>query len=129
MNVREAASERVRDAMVTRPKTLPADATVGDLRRLLANPRLLTVLLVEGTTFAGAVEREDVDEGLEDESPARALAVPELDTIGPDAPLREAVERLYDSWSRRLVVLDADGTSLLGLLCLKGDRAGLCRSG
>ena len=129
MSVRDAGLERVRDAMVTRPKTLPADATVADLRRLLANPRLLTVLLVEGTRFAGAVEREDVDDALANDVPARALTVPELETIGPDAPLQEAVERLDASGSRRMVVLDADGTTLLGLLCLKGDRAGFCRSG
>jgi CBS domain-containing protein len=126
MTVRETGQERVRDAMVTRPKTLPADATVRDLRRLLANPRLLTVLLVEGTAFAGAVEREDVGDELRGDAPARALAAPEVETIGPDAPLQQAVERLNALDARRLVVLDADGTSLAGLLCLKGDRAGFC---
>ena len=129
MNVREAGLERVRDAMITRPKTLPADATVGELRRLLANSRLLTVLLVEGATFAGAIEREDVGDELAPDAPARLLAARDVETIGPDAPLGEAVERLDASGSRRLVVLDDDGTSLLGLLCLKGDRAGFCRSG
>lgn len=129
MSAPDAAPELVRDAMVTRPKTLPAQATVGDLRALLANPRLLTVLLVEGTAFAGAIERDDVGDELADDAPARALAAPEVETIGADALLQDAVGQLDASGARRLVVLDADGTRLLGLLCLKGDRAGFCRSG
>jgi hypothetical protein len=37
-----AVGGRVRDVMVTRPKTLPTAATVSDLRRLFENPHAAT---------------------------------------------------------------------------------------
>ena len=36
----QATTRRVRDAMVTRPKTIPADATVGTLRALFEDPHV-----------------------------------------------------------------------------------------
>ena len=50
--------ERVADAMLARPKTLPASASVADLRRLFANPKVMTALLVDGAALAGVVDRD-----------------------------------------------------------------------
>jgi CBS domain-containing protein len=123
-----AADLRVRDAMVARPKTLPADATVGTLRALFANPHVTTALLVDSERFVGAIDRAQLPDGIPDDAPARALAVDRVPTIGPDAPLSEAFVVLDALGENRLVVLDPDGDRLRGLLCLTRDRRGFCQS-
>ena len=115
----------VRDAMVKRPKTLPADATVGDLRRLFDNPKVRTALLVDGERFAAAVERDDVAADADDAAPARSLAPATVDTVGPDEPLPAALERVGRTAERRLVVVEPDGR-LAGLLCPNEDATSFC---
>jgi predicted transcriptional regulator len=114
----------VRDVMVRRPKTLPADATVADLRRLFTNPHVATALLADNGAFAGAVDRHSVPADLPDSSPARELAT-SGDVIGPDASMASAVAQLEARGTDRLVVLD--GPELVGLVCLTKDRDGFCR--
>jgi predicted transcriptional regulator len=121
---RDAAPDaRVRDAMVTSPKTMPADGTVADLRAMFANRHV-----VDGSEFVGLVHRDEVNDDVPDERPARSLARREVATIGPDAPLAEALTVLDARADRRLVVLDPDGRTLRGLLCLTSDRDGFCVS-
>ena len=122
----EAPALRVRDVMVSRPKTLPAHATVGELRRLFANGHVRTALLADGAAFAGVVERADVPAGLPEGASARALARHDVQTVGPDTPAAEALEWLEATPERRLVVLDDDGVTLRGLVCLTADRQGFC---
>ena len=114
----------VRDVMVSRPKTLPAGASVGDLRRLFGNAHVMTALLVDGDAFAGAIDRHTVPSDVPDSSPARSLAT-SGDVIGPDASMASAVAQLEARGTDRLIVLD--GTSLVGLVCLTKDRDGFCR--
>jgi CBS domain len=114
----------VRDVMVSRPKTLPAGASVGDLRRLFGNGHVMTALLVDGDAFVGAVDRHSVPADLPDSSAARDLATAG-DVIRGDAPMAEAVSQLEALGTDRLVVLD--GPNLLGLVCLTKDGAGFCR--
>jgi len=114
----------VRDVMVSRPKTLPAGATVGDLRRLFSNAHVMTALLVDGDSFVGAVDRRSVPDDSPDHSSARDLAT-SGDVIGPEASMASAVARLEARGTDRLVVLD--GPNLVGLVCLTKDRDGFCR--
>lgn len=123
-----AARLRVRDAMVSRPKTVPADATVEDLRAMFANPHVRTALLVEGSRFVGVVHRDQLDDRIAGDSPAHALASRDVPTTDPDAPLSEAIAVLDARDEHRLVVLDPDGEQLCGLLCLTRDRNGFCQS-
>jgi CBS domain-containing protein len=123
-----AEGARVRDAMVSAPKTIRADGTVADLRALFANPHVLTALLVDGATFAGVIDREMLPPGVADDDPARGFARQDVPTVHPDAPLSEATRVLDATAARRLVVLDADGRTLRGLLCLTSDRDGFCQS-
>jgi predicted transcriptional regulator len=116
--------ELVRDVMVRRPKTLPAGATVGDVRRLFSNAHVMTALLVDGDSFVGAVDRHSVPDHTPDDSPARSLAT-SGDVIGPDHSMASAVAQLEARGTDRLVVLD--GPNLVGLMCLTKDRAGFCR--
>jgi CBS domain-containing protein len=127
---REVGDEaRVRDVMVHSPKTLPADCDVADVRRFFANPHHATALLVDGTDFAGAIERVDMSADTRDDAPARELAARDVETIQPDAPVSAAVARLDERSSHRLVVLDPDGRTLRGLVCLTRDRDGFCQAG
>lgn len=119
---------RARDVMVAAPKTVPADGTVRDLRATFGNPHVVTALLVDGTAFAGVVGRDALTDGAADDLPARALARTDVPTVTPDAPLEEASALLEETGLRRLVVLDRDGRTLRGLLCLTPDRSGFCRS-
>jgi predicted transcriptional regulator len=116
----------VRDVMLSRPKTLPADATVADLRRLFANPRVETAVLVDRSRFVGVIDREGVDEVLPDDVPARSLARGDGVTIGADATVADAMARLDANRASRLVVVGDDGVTLQGLLCLNTRRTGFC---
>ena len=123
-----AAGLRVRDAMVAAPKTVPADATTGDLRTLFANVHVRTALLVDGSRFIGVVQRDQLHDQIVDEHPARALASRDVPTTDPHVPLVDALAVLDARGERRLVVLDPDGERLRGLLCLTSDRNGFCQS-
>ena|SRR5262245_22445670 len=111
------------DLMLSDPKTLAADATVGEVRELLENPKVQMVLLTDGRTLKGAVTAlptgaapTDLALLYSDESP---------DSIAPDASAEEAFERAAASPTRRVLVLDEDG-NLLGLLCLDPTRTRFC---
>jgi len=116
----DAAARLVRDVMVHRPKTLPADATVGDLRRQFENPRVQTALLADGGRFAGAIAPAELPDTAEAAEPARAYARADVPTLAPDATMAEALALLDQRGDFRLVVVE--GGTLAGLLCL--DRRG-----
>jgi CBS domain-containing protein len=120
----DAADLLVRDVMVERPKTLPADASVADLRAQFANPRVQAALLADDGCFAGTVAPWELPETADDAEPARAYARVDVPTLPPDATMAEALALLDERGDHRLVVLDGEGegATLAGLLCL--DRAG-----
>lgn len=122
----EGDVRRVRDVMVARPKTLPADATVADLRRLFDNTHVISALLVEGTAFAGAVHRDAVPADAPDTMAARNLARRDVPTASPDTPISDAMDMLDATGDFRVVVLDGDG-ALAGLVCLDQPRTGFCQ--
>ena len=121
-----AAGGLVRDVMVSRPKTLPATATVAELRQLFENPHVVTALLIEGERFAGAVDKD----ALPDDAPLDASAAEyvrdEPATTTPGTPMSSALAQMDEVGARRLVVLADDGATLRGLLCLDGGRTGFC---
>ena len=118
--------ERVADAMLACPKTLPASASVADVRRLFANPKVRTALLVQGAALAGVVDRDGLPAAAADHERALDHARTEVMRVAPDTALRAARAWLDDHDERRLVVVEADGT-LRGLLCLNRRRTGFCR--
>lgn len=114
----EAARRLVRDVMVSRPKTLPADASVAALREQFANPKVRTALLSEGGRFAGAIAPEELPPDAPDGGSARDYARTDVPTLGPEATMAEALDLMDRRGDHRLVVLDDDGATLAGLLCL-----------
>jgi predicted transcriptional regulator len=119
-----AAGRLVRDVMVARPKTLPPDASVGELREHFTNPRVQTALLADGGRFVGAIAPAELPATADDAEPARTYARADVPTLGPDATMAEALALLEARGDYRLIVLDGEGegAALAGLLCL--DRTG-----
>lgn len=113
------------DLMLRNPKTLAGDASVGEVRSQLANPKVQMVLLADGHAFRGAVTAIPADAAPADL--ALDYAVNEPETLPPDASADEAFERTAASHHRRVIVLDGDD-NLLGLLCLNQSRTGFCTS-
>lgn len=115
--------EVVADLMLRNPKTLAADSTVAEVRELLANPKVMMVLLADGPTFKGAVTAIPADAGPTES--ALAYADVSAATISPTAPAAEAFDRTAGSPTRRVIVLDED-RNLLGLLCLDPSLTRFC---
>lgn len=113
------------DLMLANPKTLPADATVTEVREQLANPKVQTVLLADGPSFRGAVTAIPAEAA--GPEPALTYAEADPDLISPDAPAAIAAERAAANPHRRVIVLD-DQHNLLGLLCLNASRTGFCQT-
>ena len=124
----QAADLRVRDVMYQAPKTMSGATTVGELRdEFERRPGMRTALLADGDRFLGAVERGDLEAAGDAQARAAEFAQRRPESIGPDQPASEALSRLDASDdAHRLVVLDAGGTVLAGLVCLNSARTHFC---
>jgi CBS domain-containing protein len=119
------ADQVAADLMLREPKTLPGDATVEDVRAVLANPKVQMVLLADGATFRGAITEIPDTAGAAE--PALRYADPDPETISPTESGESAFERATASPHRRVIVLGDDG-ELAGLLCLNARRTGFCQT-
>lgn len=124
----------VGQVMVTHPKSLPVDATVGEVLDVFDDDHVHMVLLVEGAILRGTLERHDFPADLRSASardrrtmdrPALILASLSGRTVSPTMPVLAARELLLARRSRRSAVVDERG-ALLGLLCLKRRLTGFC---
>lgn len=122
----DAATRLVRDVMLRHPKTLRGDATVDDARALFADAKVVTAIVADGTAFVGLLSRTDLPSLLPGNAPIRTFSRRAVPSITPDRPVTEAVEILDDRGLARLVVLEEDGVTLAGLLCLDLKRNGFC---
>ena len=126
LDLRAVKGLTVADVMVRRPKSVPRDATVGEVRRKFEKPGLRTLLVVDGDAFCGTIERADLPDSAPDAAPALDFARTDAETVAPDLPLTDAMPLLEEDTEGRLVVVDNDGVTLRGLLCLKGDGESFC---
>jgi CBS-domain-containing membrane protein len=122
----EAQQLLVRDVMVRRPKTLPADSTVADLRAHFQNARVRTALLADGRRFAGAIAPDELPDTAAAAEPARGYAAADVPTVGPELPMSDALALMERRRDHRLVVLGDDGETLVGLLCLDKTGTSFC---
>jgi CBS domain-containing protein len=122
----EAVAMSVGEVMIRSPKTLPADASVADVRRLFERPSVRSALLVDGDRFAGVIDRGGFPVDAPEDAPALDYAQADVVTVTPATPMQEAIG-LYDAQKEpRLVVLDDDGVTLRGLLCGNTSATGFC---
>jgi CBS domain-containing protein len=122
----DVVGRNVGDVMIANPKTLPTDVLVDDVRRLLQSTSIRTVLLTENDIFRGAIERDTLPADAPDDAPARSYADPQPRAATPAMPMPDAIELLERRREPRLIVLDEDGATLRGLLCLHRGSDGFC---
>jgi len=116
----------VAEVMMTRPKVLSATASVAEARAVFANPKVQTCPMLDGAgALVAELAREQLPESATGAEPARTYAGAEIETIAPDAPAQQALDRLAALGGERLCVVDDDGR-LLGLLCLNGRHNAFC---
>jgi CBS domain-containing protein len=84
------------------------------------------VLLAEDGVFHGAIERDQLPPDAPDDEPAVRYADAEPVTATPAMPISEAIKLLDDQPEPRLIVLDEDGATLLGLLCFNRGSSEFC---
>lgn len=120
----ELRGRTVADVMVRGPRTVPASATVAEARAELLDDHVHVVLVVEGDTLVGTVERIDLV-GAPSSAPVLAHAVLDGRTVAPTVAAEDARLLLLARGRRRLAVVDEHG-ALLGLLCLKRRLTGFC---
>lgn len=109
----------VREALVSDPRVLPADATPQQVAELLTHPHVESALVVDGERLVGSITPETlvsaVAAGRDLGSLSAAdLADGEVQTIGPDESLEEALRVMAEHNLERLAVVD-DGR-FLGIL-------------
>ena len=113
-------------AVTTRGKELSATATVGDARALFANGSVHVVPVLAGTAYVGAVTRDALVRDLDAGASVLPLATHAVPTASAPTPSAEAFAALDRSGATRLVVLDEDGVTYRGLVCLRSDRERVC---
>jgi CBS domain-containing protein len=116
----------VGEVMIARPKTFRSDVEVSEVRQAFEQSSQRVVLLVDGSTFQGAIDRHAIDPLAPATAPAVAFARLDVATVTPATPLADAVELLDRNREPRLVVLDEDGHTLRGLLCFNQSSASFC---
>lgn len=121
-----ARGTTVGDVMLRSPKTLPARATLDDARAFFANPKVVTAVLVEGSAFAGLLDRTDLPSLLAGSVPIRTFARSTVPTVTAETAVSDALVMMDARGTSRLVVLDGDGSTVAGLLCLDRQRTGFC---
>jgi CBS domain-containing protein len=111
----------VRDAMVSNPGQLPADASAQAAGELLQRTEVRAVYVTEDERLVGVVTRktlvrEVIANGLDPSSTElRAIAETPHLTVGPDVPLEEAFRFLESEDAERVPVVDQHHR-LLGVL-------------
>ena len=118
---RETAMSTVREAMVSNPGQLPADASAQAAGELLQRTEVRAVYVTEDERLVGVVTRktlvrEVIANGLDPGSTElRSIAETPHLTVGPDIPLEEAFRFLEAEDAERVPVVD-EHHRLLGVL-------------
>lgn len=109
----------VREALVTDPRVLSADAGAREAAELLTRPQVRAALVTEGERLLGCVTLESivaaVARGVDlQAATAREVCETDVTTVPPDMPLEDALHLMAEEGLERLPVTD-DGR-LLGVL-------------
>jgi predicted transcriptional regulator len=109
----------VREALVSDPRVLPADASAREAAELLTRPQVRAALVTEGERLLGCVTLESivaaVAKGVDlQAATARDVCETDVTTVAPDMPLEDALHLMAEEGLERLPVTE-DGR-LLGVL-------------
>lgn len=122
----EFASLPVSAAITTRGKELEVTDTVDAARRFFALHPVSVLPVLDGTRFVGVVMQDALDDTVPATAPVLPFVSDALPTVVCDTPAPEALATLDRHGAKRLVVLCADKTTYVGLVCMRGDRRRLC---
>ena len=113
------------DVMHRHVTTLPASATVGELREYLgASGSRRLAILVEGERYVASIPGAEVPADADPGQRAVDLAI-EVPTIGPDASAEEARDLALSLPTRRVPVVD-DAGALLGIVAIDERHTRFC---
>ena len=101
----------VREALVSDPRVLAADATAREAAELLVRPNVLNALVVDGDRLLGGVTMESIVRAVAAgrdlaKLKARDLCDVEPITIEPDASLDDALHLMVERGLERLPVVE-----------------------
>ena len=112
--------DRVRDAMVSEPRALPASASAREAGELLTRPEVRAVFVVDGERLTGVVTRKTlVSKVVAEGRDPNAVLLGEIGeepyyTLDPEVPLEDAFHFLEEHDAERVPVVE-DGR-LIGVL-------------
>jgi predicted transcriptional regulator len=109
----------VREALVSDPRVVSADASAREAAELLTHPQVQSALVTDGERLLGCVTLESIVAALARgvdllSATVREVCETDMTTVGPDLPLDEALHLMAESGLERLPVTE-DGR-LLGVL-------------
>jgi predicted transcriptional regulator len=109
----------VREALVSDPRVVPADASAREAAELLTRPQVESALVTDGERLHGCVTLESIVAALARgvdllSATVRDVSETDVTAVGPDMPLDEALHLMAESGLERLPVTE-DGR-LLGVL-------------
>jgi predicted transcriptional regulator len=109
----------VREALVSDPRVVSADASAREAAELLTRPQVESALVTDGERLLGCVTLESIVAALARgvdllSATVREVCETDVTTVGPDMPLDEALHLMAEIGLERLPVTD-DGR-LLGVL-------------
>jgi predicted transcriptional regulator len=109
----------VREALVSDPRVVSADASAREAAELLTHPHVESALVTDGERLLGCVTLESIVAALARgvdllSATVREVCETDVTTVGPDMPLDEALHLMAESDLERLPVTE-DGR-LLGVL-------------
>ena len=115
----------VRDVMTTDLVTVDPSVNVTEAARAMSTGRAGSVLVLEGGSLVGIFTERDILRALAHQSDADAGRVSSVAnwmardpvTIGPDATVGEAMDRMLSGGFRHLPVIDGD--SLVGVVSMR----------
>lgn len=113
-------------AVMLRGKELAHDATVDDARRLFRSPEILVIPVLDGPHYVGAVDRSSIPDGASGSEPLSPLVGAGVPVARASTTTAVALEQLDRQGGQRLVVVEDDGSTYHGLVCLRSDRVRLC---
>lgn len=109
----------VREALVSDPRVVSADASAREAAELLTHPHVESALVTDGERLLGCVTLESIVAAFARgvdllSATVREVCETDMTTVGPDLPLDEALHLMAESGLERLPVTE-DGR-LLGVL-------------
>jgi predicted transcriptional regulator len=109
----------VREALVSDPRVVSADAGAREAAELLTHPQVESALVTDGERLLGCVTLQSIVAALARgvdllSATVREVCETDVTTVGPDVPLDEALHLMAESGLERLPVTE-DGR-LLGVL-------------